>query len=74
MSRNNSLGEPVITAIIYPSEEVLGAGDPQIEQRVKDDVASVNKKLPSFKQIRNIEIRKNEFEKTPTQKIKRYKL
>ena len=30
--------------------------------------------LPSFKQIRNVEIRRNEFEKTSSQKIKRFML
>ena len=39
-----------------------------------EEVANINKMLPTFKQIRNIEIKKNEFEKTTTRKIIRYKL
>ncbi len=75
VSRDNELGEPVITAIIYPSKELLATGDNDIIQNtIKDDVQKINKLLPSFKQIRNIEIRKTEFEKTSTRKIKRYKL
>lgn len=75
VARNNELGEPVITAIIYPSKELLDSCDNDlIQNSIKDDVQKVNKSLPSFKQIRNIEIRKTEFEKTSTRKIKRYKL
>ena len=33
---------------------------------------ALNKKLPSFKQIRKLEFRKTEFEKTTTRKIKRH--
>ena len=35
-------------------------------------VANVNKKLPSYKHIKGFIIRDKEFEKTTTQKIKRY--
>ena len=41
---------------------------------MRAEVANINKMLPTFKQIRNIEIKKNEFEKTTTRKIIRYKL
>ncbi len=64
----------VLTAVIYPDfnafpkDESIG----MIAATIKDKVMAVNKKLPSFKQIRNIEIRKTEFEKTTTRKIKRF--
>ncbi len=75
VSRDGDNGEGVITAIIYPSKELLDTKDNElIQATIKDEVQKVNKSLPSFKQIRNIEIRKNEFEKTSTRKIKRYKL
>ncbi len=74
VARNNELDEPVITAIIVPVDEVLALDDDEIQAKLKEDVLSVNDKLPSFKQIRNIEIRKNDFEKTSSQKIKRYML
>ncbi len=74
IARNNELGEPVITAIIVPEDSVLEMSDADIQNRIKTDVLFVNDKLPSFKQIRNIEIRKTDFEKTSSQKIKRYVL
>ncbi len=43
-------------------------------QTIKAQIMAVNKHLPVFKQIRNIEIKKNEFEKTTSKKIIRYKV
>lgn len=37
-----------------------------------DEIKKVNKKLTSYKAIKNLEIKKDEFEKTTTMKIKRY--
>lgn len=74
IARNNDLDEPVITAIILPVDEVLQLGDDEMQAFVKEKVATINNALPSFKQIRNIEIRKTDFEKTSSQKIKRHTL
>ena len=46
----------------------------QIKETIKAEIMAVNKHLPVFKQIRNIEIEKNEFEKTTSKKIIRYKV
>ena len=66
--------EVVLTAVVYPDftayEKNTDIND--IAADIKAKVMAINKKLPSFKQIRNIEIRKNEFEKTTTRKIKRF--
>jgi len=74
IARCNELGEPVITAIILPDDAILALADAEIQAKIKEDVLTVNDKLPSFKQIRNIEIRKTDFEKTSSQKIKRHVL
>ena len=64
----------VLTAVVYPDfnayERNTDIGD--IASDIKKRIAEINKILPSFKQIRNIEIRKTEFEKTTTRKIKRF--
>lgn len=68
-------GGIVVTALIYPNfpkaaemglEDIL-----DVSAKIKSDIQQLNKELPSFKQIRGIEIRKKEFEKTTSKKIKR---
>ena len=44
----------------------------EIKKIISDVVSSVNSKLPNYKHIKNFIIRDKEFEKTTTQKIKRY--
>ena len=44
----------------------------EIKKIMNDIVASVNSKLPNYKHIKGFIIRDKEFEKTTTQKIKRY--
>ena len=74
-AKENQCGETVITAQIYPNFDKareLGLEDiNKIKDIIKEEVQELNKKLPIFKQIRSIEIRKTEFEKTTTKKIKR---
>lgn len=43
-----------------------------IYERINKEIKEVNKELPVYKQIRKFYIREKEFEKTTTQKIKRY--
>ncbi len=64
-------GEVVITALVYPSQEWLEDKEAAYNE-IKKGVDAINKKLPSYKQIRAIELRDTEFEKTTTRKIKRH--
>ena len=66
--------EVILTAVVYPDFNAYEKNTDisEIAADIKAKVQALNKKLPSFKQIRNIEIRKNEFEKTTTRKIKRF--
>ena len=43
-----------------------------LHKTVAEEVEKANKQLPAHKQIKKFNIRENEFEKTTTQKIKRY--
>lgn len=75
IGRENSSDDIVITAMIYPDYTALeGKTSDEISDMMKSEIASINKSLPLFKQIRNIEIKKNEFQKTTTQKIMRHKI
>ena len=71
--------ETYINAQIYPDiqaiTEYLKGSIPtkeEIWKLIADVVANVNKKLPNYKHIKSFGIRDEEFEKTTTQKIKRY--
>lgn len=65
--------EDMITAVIFPDyDKFKGLDDSEIIERFKSEIAKINRNLPSFKQIHHIEIKKSEFEKTTTQKIKRF--
>ncbi len=76
----NETGERV-GLIVVPNQEVMdeiqtkngtSLADEQIEERVREDVREQLKKLSDYKRPRKIEVRFEEFEKTTTQKIKRY--
>ena len=71
--------ETYINAQIYPNleaiSEYLKSSVPttaEIKKVISDVVSNVNKKLPNYKHIKSFIIRDKEFEKTTTQKIKRY--
>ena len=70
---NPDTKETAITAVIYPNPEFSKDKTPEeIEAAVKAAVTEVNKSLPVYKQMRDIEVRDTEFEKTTTRKIKRF--
>ena len=75
VGRSQSMTDKVVlTAIIYPDytkfdEKVT---DETVKRAINNEIASMNKKLPSYKQIKDVEIRKTEFEKTTSRKIKRH--
>ena len=70
--------ELIITARVLPDYDKIKElhGD-LTEEEIKDliwqKIKEVNKKLTSYKAIKDMEIKEGEFEKTSTMKIKRYK-
>ena len=64
-----------LTALIYP-DYPQGAADgmerKQLEERIVRDLPEFNKLLPSYAQIRKIELMPEDFERTPKKSIKRY--
>lgn len=70
-------GENVIlTAIVYPdlSKFPANASDDEILDTLRKDIAVMNRGLVSYKQIKAVELRRTEFEKTTSKKIKRHLL
>lgn len=70
--------ELVISAKVIPNYEEIklkydeDLNDEQIYNIIWEKIKEVNHKLTSYKAIKNLEIKKDEFIKTTTMKIKRY--
>lgn len=75
-SKNND-DKPVITAQVYPDfaeiEELLGkdADGKAISDLLSEEVKKINKDIPQWKAVGKVIVRKEEFVKTTTKKIKR---
>ena len=75
VGRSQSKTEKVVlTAIIYPDYSKFDdkVTDETVMRALENEIASMNKKLPTYKQVKGIEVRKTEFEKTTSRKIKRH--
>ena len=70
--------ELIITAKVIPNYEEIeknhgkGLTDEQVYDIIWEKIKEVNRQLTSYKAIKKLEIKKDEFEKTTTMKIKRY--
>lgn len=69
----------IITAHVFPNEALIAekfkkdnVSEAEIKKAVTQTVREVNRKVPSYKNIRDIVIRNTEFSKTTTHKIKRH--
>ena len=66
-----------VTALIVPNmdnikKEIAKPTKEDITKIINNAIKAINAKLPTFKHIKNVSIRNEEFEKTTTQKVKRY--
>lgn len=71
--------DDIITAQIYPDLSAVekklkrkNLSDSDIKKALNEVVRSVNKKLPSYKRVKKLVVRKEGFSKTTTHKIKRF--
>ena len=70
--------ELIITAKVIPNYDEIARihgkdlTDDQVYDIIWEKIKEVNRKLTSYKAIKKLEIKKDEFEKTTTMKIKRY--
>lgn len=64
----------VLTAIVFPNADKFEetASDEEKLEAIKHAIRRINKKLPSFKQVREVELRNEEFPKTTSKKIRRH--
>ena len=66
--------ELIISVKVIPNLDKIGENltDEEIREIIWPKIKEVNKKLTSYKAVKNLEIKHDEFEKTTTMKIKRY--
>ena len=77
---DKKLDEVIAAQIVVDAEAFIELADRKqvpitrdlMQETIADEIARLNKELPSFKQIRKFYLRDQEFEKTTTQKVKRY--
>ena len=67
----------VVKAEVYPNyplikEEKGDVTEEELKALINDVIEEVNSQMPNYKRIKRFNIRKTEFEKTTTRKIKRY--
>ena len=64
----------VLVAVIYPNYDKFekDSSDENVKATILAAIRAINRELPSFKQVSRIELRKTEFEKTTSKKIKRH--
>lgn len=64
-----------LVALVHPDYELARSqniGDDDLEAIMRDNITKVNPELPGYSQISDLEIMKEEFEKTPKRSIKRF--
>ena len=64
-----------LVALVYPDMDLVTREkltEQQIESLMKENIANLNKALPSYSQLADVKILHEEFEKTPKRSIKRY--
>ena len=64
-----------LVALVYPDYELLKTpeyADKNIKTLITSAIKNINKHLPQYSQIADVEIREQEFEKTPKRSIKRF--
>ena len=71
--------DTIVAAQIRPDMDMIhdefgeDFGDEALYDLIKKTVGAMNMELPNYKRIRNMMVRKEEFEKTTTKKIKRHR-
>lgn len=62
-----------IVSLIYPNPEMVkGMSSEQIERKLTEYQKRINSEMPAYMHINKIQVRDQEFEKTPKKSIKRY--
>ena len=60
-----------LVALVYP-EDYSPERLPQIKEQMQLNLQRLNEMMPTYSKVSDIEIREQEFEKTPKKSIKRF--
>lgn len=66
--------EQISAIVVLDGDRMDSFGIKDAENQLRHDIRAINKALPTYKQIGCIRIKKEDFEKTTTKKIKRFKI
>jgi long-chain acyl-CoA synthetase len=64
-----------IVALVYPNMEAVdaeGLNEQQLQEKMAANREAINQQLPAYSRLARLELFPEEFEKTPTKKIKRF--
>ena len=64
----------ILTAVVFPAYDKFptGASEELIRESIRNSINAMNRRLPGFKQVKAVEYRQTEFEKTTSKKSKRH--
>ena len=70
----NEAGAPILALEVVPRlTELAGMKPEEIKPFITEKLEEINKTLPTFKRVSRITVRDNDFKRTPSMKIVRYK-
>ena len=64
-----------LVALVVPDFELIdseGIAHDRIEKIMADNLVALNNDMPAYSKVKSVEIREEEFEKTPKRSIKRF--
>ncbi|MDE6810895.1 MAG: long-chain fatty acid--CoA ligase, partial [Muribaculaceae bacterium] len=64
-----------LVALVVADRELLekeGIDDAQLDALMAENLIALNKELPAYSKVSDIELQEEEFEKTPKRSIKRF--
>ncbi|MBR5252291.1 MAG: AMP-binding protein [Clostridia bacterium] len=72
VGRDEENGVKLVAVVVPAYEKFSDMEEVEVRTAIQKAITALNKRLPSFKQIHQIDFRKTEFEKTSSRKIKRH--
>ena len=62
----------IVALVVADVDASRRTGDAEVDRVMAENLKALNASLPAYSRVASIELRAEEFEKTPKQSIKRY--